>query len=223
MKLKYFKSALTGSLLAMACLVNAAYAGIIDYGNLTLENASDTYVTDSVSGYDWLRWDQVKTLNYSQLLNSIGVGGEFEGWHIAHNEQMNDFVNALLPGGSDCDSEVITGACTTDLDFTAFSTLMGISYDNLETLSLAWFLTDGDGQNEIGLVQAWDDGLMWKDNDNNSIAYTDGFSDAGLLPPVGFQLYRLSPNTSNVPEPSTLAIFALGMIGLASRRFKKQS
>jgi len=27
----------------------------------------------------------------------------------------------------------------------------------------------------------------------------------------------------DVPEPSTLAIFALGMIGLASRRFKKQS
>ena len=30
-----------------------------------------------------------------------------------------------------------------------------------------------------------------------------------------------NPNTP-VPEPSTLAIFALGMIGLASRRFKKQ-
>jgi PEP-CTERM motif len=29
--------------------------------------------------------------------------------------------------------------------------------------------------------------------------------------------------TVDVPEPSTLAIFALGMIGLASRRFKKQS
>ena len=28
---------------------------------------------------------------------------------------------------------------------------------------------------------------------------------------------------ANVPEPSTLAIFAFGMIGLASRRFKKQS
>ena len=28
-------------------------------------------------------------------------------------------------------------------------------------------------------------------------------------------------NTTSVPEPSTLAIFALGMIGLASRRFKK--
>jgi hypothetical protein len=29
--------------------------------------------------------------------------------------------------------------------------------------------------------------------------------------------------TTKVPEPSTLAIFALGMIGLASRRLKKQS
>jgi len=32
-----------------------------------------------------------------------------------------------------------------------------------------------------------------------------------------------STPSTNVPEPSTLAIFALGMIGLASRRFKKQS
>ncbi len=30
-------------------------------------------------------------------------------------------------------------------------------------------------------------------------------------------------DSTSVPEPSTLAIFALGMIGLASRRFKKQS
>jgi hypothetical protein len=29
--------------------------------------------------------------------------------------------------------------------------------------------------------------------------------------------------TQEVPEPTTLAIFALGMIGLASRRFKKKS
>jgi hypothetical protein len=36
---------------------------------------------------------------------------------------------------------------------------------------------------------------------------------------VGSYLVR----TTDVPEPSTLAIFALGMIGLASRRFKKQS
>lgn len=29
-------------------------------------------------------------------------------------------------------------------------------------------------------------------------------------------------NATTVPDPSTMAIFALGMIGLASRKFKKQ-
>jgi len=34
--------------------------------------------------------------------------------------------------------------------------------------------------------------------------------------------YLITLREASVPEPSTLAIFALGMIGLASRRFKKQ-
>jgi hypothetical protein len=38
-----------------------------------------------------------------------------------------------------------------------------------------------------------------------------------------FRLTTTDDSSNDVPEPSTLAIFALGMIGLASRRFKKQS
>jgi hypothetical protein len=38
-----------------------------------------------------------------------------------------------------------------------------------------------------------------------------------------FDAVDVGVEVSAVPEPSTLAIFALGMIGLASRRFKKQS
>lgn len=33
--------------------------------------------------------------------------------------------------------------------------------------------------------------------------------------------FRINGNSTEVPEPSTLAIFALGIMGLASRRFKK--
>ena len=40
--------------------------------------------------------------------------------------------------------------------------------------------------------------------------------------PGFFQLDNVR-STATIPEPSTLAIFALGMIGLASRRFQKQS
>ena len=40
---------------------------------------------------------------------------------------------------------------------------------------------------------------------------------------VGFQIVEAAQvtDTAQVPEPSTLAIFALGIMGLASRRFKK--
>lgn len=34
--------------------------------------------------------------------------------------------------------------------------------------------------------------------------------------------FRMETESTSVPEPSTLAIFALGIMGLASRRFKKQ-
>lgn len=43
----------------------------------------------------------------------------------------------------------------------------------------------------------------------------------GLTTQVG-QFLEITLQTASVPEPSTLAIFVLGVIGLASRRYKKQ-
>ncbi len=50
---------------------------------------------------------------------------------------------------------------------------------------------------------------LYKNTPNNT-----SFSDASSF---------LVKDVAQVPEPSTLAIFALGLIGLSSRRFKKQS
>jgi hypothetical protein len=44
----------------------------------------------------------------------------------------------------------------------------------------------------------------------------DGLTDVQIS-------YVANWGATEVPEPSTLAIFALGLMGLASRRFKKQS
>jgi len=40
---------------------------------------------------------------------------------------------------------------------------------------------------------------------------------------AGYLIIANNQSTRDVPEPSSLAIFALGMMGLASRRFKKQA
>ena len=62
----------------------------------------------------------------------------------------------------------------------------------------------------------------------NSHIQTQYYDTEQSSPPYAQALYletnvSYSSGTAQVPEPSTLAIFALGMIGLASRRFKRQS
>ncbi len=61
--------------------------------------------------------------------------------------------------------------------------------------------------------------------DDNSIFYTVLYAKSNGYGSFDDVTYSRSNQLvpSDVPEPSTLAIFALGMIGLASRRFKKQS
>jgi hypothetical protein len=79
------------------------------------------------------------------------------------------------------------------------------------------------------------DGLFSVDLDvGGSGLLTNGLTQ--VVTPSNFNGYHLiysnltietqaigNPDPKPVPEPSTLAIFALGMIGFASRRFKKQS
>lgn len=66
----------------------------------------------------------------------------------------------------------------------------------------------------------------------NHLSTTEAISGAASTPNDGVQTYSFSidgltvisaNSPATVPEPSTLAIFALGLIGLASRRIKKQS
>ncbi|MCP4324968.1 MAG: PEP-CTERM sorting domain-containing protein [Alteromonadales bacterium] len=224
MKFKFVKSALATLTLAATFMITPTHAGFIDYGALTLLNDGDIYVTDSINGVDWLRWDQVKTLNYSQLQTAIGAGGAFDGWSIARNADMNDFTNALFEGLSTCDNLTMTQSCTgaVNFDYALFNKLMGKAYDYDPSHNFAWFLSDNGIEQEVGFVQAYKDN-MYKFNEGTNLTNSDQYSNVGMDPdlPIGFQLYRESDVA--VPEPSTLAIFALGMIGLASRRLSRQS
>lgn len=77
------------------------------------------------------------------------------------------------------------------------------------------FAADGVIRQFRGVSLTFD--TTWTDGD-----LTRQFSTIGYGIPLFGGTVSYS-EISKVPEPSTLAIFALGMIGLASRRFKKQS
>lgn len=198
-----------------------ANAGLITIGGLTLENAGDSYVTDHANNVDYLRWDLVKDFNYSDLTTAIQTGNAYAGWSIATNEEANNFVNALLDGTSNCDTVVDFASCTTTYSFADFTTLMGSSYDGNASITYAWFLSDNAIGQQVGYVEA-QSGRLNKQNEWASIARSDTWSRSGRSSgsPIGFMLYR---DSVEVPEPSTLAIFALGLMLLTSRRFKKQS
>jgi hypothetical protein len=217
------KNKLLSAILASMFFVvsHSSDAGIIDYGSLSLGQVGDTYVTDTLNNVEWLRWDQVDHLNYSQLIIELGAGGTYEGWTIANNDYANKFTNALFSSsGSTCDSVTAGTICATPFDYAKFVQLIGNTFDGQAGTNYAWFdSANGRGQ-EVGLLSALDDqNKFGKANEWTSLANTDAYSDTGINShvPMGALLYKANA----VPEPSTFAIFALGMIGLTSRRFKK--
>jgi len=83
---------------------------------------------------------------------------------------------------------------------------------------MAGFRTNPDGQN--GVTRAF---LNYRSTCSlNSVPVA---SDCVWNGSSAFGVYLVRDGVAGfqVPEPSTITIFALGMIGLASRRFKKQS
>jgi len=190
-----------------------------------LESAGDAYVTDNVNKVDYLRWDQVKNMNFADLTGAIAAGGIYDGWTIAQNVDATNFTNALFPDASLCTSApleapVVCAGAAEGYIYADFLQLMGASYDADETKVYAWFLSGNGDLYEVGGLKA-DATSFIKIEEWDSVSASDAWSHTGTYSayPIGFQLVRAH---AYVPEPSTLAIFALGLMGLSSRRFKKK-
>ncbi|MFT5636071.1 MAG: hypothetical protein ACI89T_001528 [Cognaticolwellia sp.] len=93
---------------------------------------------------------------------------------------------------------------------------------NYRSMTISFDVNNGDEFQLWGLSQAFALNGGWIDSSNSMKTQLaiEGLSVEDSQD-VFTQSLKVVP--TSVPEPSTLAIFALGMIGLASRRFKKQS
>jgi len=216
MKFKFLKTSIVTLILSVCCLVNVAIAGLI------VDLSGGTSVNDSRDFT--LGWGF--TVNSSIQIDGLGLWDEdADGFSYIQGYEVgiwSDLNGALLA------SAIVDNSS---------NSLSSSSNDG------TWMFTDiaslilNIGDYTIGYLRPGNTDL-WRYgtsvvNLNSSITLGSRLYGSGnsLIKPItitgaagqGYFGPNLRTVETSIPEPSTLAIFVLGMIGVASRRFKKQA
>jgi len=219
MKFKVFNAALVSVLLVVSNLSNVANAGLITinavnggYYNSNGSHSGGTHTNTYTSGdmyHSWYGFD-LSGLNFT-ILNSASIsivnsasssGGDFELYEVNTPYSNLGTVTSLSIFNDLSDGALLASGSVTNASLLATTTFNNVGLSEItNNIGSAWAFgvynpTGGSGSNGL---------FGWNSAPQATLTLT------------------FDETTTPVPEPSTLAIFALGMIGLASRRFKKQS
>jgi hypothetical protein len=211
---------------AAAIATISAHGAPITIGMLSRADGSNVIV-DTMNNREWLGFDVTKGLTYTQTLNAINTGGIFQGFNIAHNADAQLFIDALAGVGNPC-TVSHNVLCASGMQ--QAENLVGESYydyraDYNDTIDYdyVWFLSDNGVGQEVGDIEVFtQDGSaldrVYKINEWASISDADYYATPQNA--IGWLLYRETPNT--VPEPATIALFGLGLLGFAASRRKRK-
>jgi hypothetical protein len=232
MKFKFLNRVFITCTFFLTFLVSSANAGLITIGALSSDNDGfTTVITDTLNKREWLRWDVLADDTYAQTLaKTLVVGGTYFGWEIATANDVNLFLNALYNGGDhSCENNDTTLLNCKDNGTQSseyYTALLGDSYEPNGS-DAAWFYDDGAIDNNFdpkaGYLLLGRGSLNTKYNEVATIPETDTYSNVGGVystnsDTIGWLMYR----PTSVTEPSTLFIFASGIMGLISLRFNQK-
>jgi hypothetical protein len=208
---------------------NSATAALITHNGYTL-NEDTNIVTGG--GLDWLQWDETTGMTIENIINDHN----FDGWSVATETQVFSMYSNLFKFLSP--SLTLDYASENANKMDTIIQLFGSTFQHsnhhpsyvyagsLEYAQATY--STGTGYSGIGIY-----GEYTFTKSPIQIDPTSAYEEYGAHVTVGND-YNWHYNTvdpasgvvlvkdvNQVPEPSSLAIFALGIIGLASRRFKK--
>jgi hypothetical protein len=196
MKFKFLKSILVGMIISASSLANAGLIHTFEFDDLSAwNNVSNFIVGDSLT----------VTFDDNTDFNNVE-------WNDILSFQFN--INAGSPGALH-NADFNTNGNANDM----FSFINNEVVLNFGVASVSGFADPVNGKGYTALFE------------NNSIdisveigqTSTGSYVTAILEDTTSGSSYSIISTPIQVPAPASLAIFALGMLGLASRRFKNQS
>ena len=211
MKLRFF-----ATIVAFCVFTSSSQAGLIQ--DVWKTPGDNKVVFDNVTGLNWLDLSVTEGLS---LADSLALDTSYS---LATNSQVTDLFNTLFPNYVNTKTsgpgyynfeQVTAGNITKIAEITNMVSLFGSTAINPSVkMSLGLYRDENDqirymgGNSYSNIVYGMD--------------YSQGPFSTGANGNIGWLLVKNAGPQTSVPEPSTLVIFALGIIGLASRRFKKQ-
>ena len=183
-----------------------ATAAIINGDTVSFGGQSYNTFFDEDTSLTWLDLDSWSS-DVSASFNSVSTALVGSGFHIALEDEVTTLLaNMPLDGTAE--------------NFDYYAETIGAFTD--KGRDLIWAIYDKDGSTTSDTFFANSGQDFWStwasgDRDDSAFSFNSGYADLGFF--VVSDGVTSNP-TTNVPEPSTIAIFSLGLLGLAARRKK---
>lgn len=210
MNVNMLKAALVGLILSISGFANAGLITIAVDRDAAVNNSNS--ISDPNHQYIWTTDGVYTGLWGFDISSLIQNGSQINSMSVSFYHNYISTAGTVNVSLDTIDDNWLENSGTAPA---AFGTLLSSQF--IDGSSLSSFVTF-----DISAILSGDlsDGYFTLRTSTNNGRWID-FANSEHVP--SNQAAFLTINTTEVPEPSTLAIFALGMIGLTLRRFKKKS
>lgn len=225
MKFISVKITFVGIVLFISCLINVANSSMI------LDTDNDSFI-DISTNLEWMDFGINVNQSYDYVASQLGVDGIYEGWAIANRNQVSTMLaNAFMGLGAEYENLNHNGPGELRVD-DGFNVVGSVIKDIQEKMGTNITYNEGTSDEYIWNQGFFVDGNIVRRFDIEvytgsvrDLTHSD-YVDLHNQDVTGWKwqshTYRstMLVKSASVPEPTTLTIFALGIMGLGIRRLK---